>query len=239
MTFFVNNMWRLGLTPDWFREIDTAFEAVSILVTFLIAIASYKFYTLTKEKKYLWFSASFFTIAVSYIFKILTNIIVYSEQGIGQELLGKYTLTYQYIQEYYYFEIFGTLAFRFAMLLGLFGLYWIICKCKDRKSIPLTIFLLFLTTIFSNIQYIAFHGTAALLLGAIIWQYYQLDKSIKQSFQRAGPPLAFAILFLSQLIFSILFLTPHIYVIAETVQLLGFLVLLYGYFQLWKAGAVQ
>jgi hypothetical protein len=232
-------MWRLGLTPDWFREIDTAFEAVSILVTFLIAAAAYKFYTLTKEKKYLWFSVSFFMISISYIFKILTNIIVYNEYGLGREVLGKYTLTYQYVQEYYYFEIFGTLAFRFAMLLGLFGLYHLICKCKDIKSIPIIIFLLFLMTIFSNIQYFAFHGTAALFLGVIVWHYYQTSKATKQSFQRVGPPLAFAILFLSQLIFSLLFLTPHIYVIAETVQLLGFLVLLYAYFQLWKTVAVQ
>ncbi len=239
MAFFVNNMWRLGLTPDWFQEIDTAFEAVSIIVTFLIAVAAYKFYSLTKEKKYLWFSISFFAIAISYLFKILTNIIVYSEQGIGQELLGKYTLTYQYVQEYYYFEIFGTLIFRFAMLLGLFGLYYIICKCKDFKSISIIVFLLFLTTIFSNIQYFAFHGTAALFLGFIVWHYYQANKAMKQTFQRIGPPLAFAILFFSQLTFSLLFLTPHVYVVAETVQLIGFLVLLYSYFQLWKTGAMQ
>ena len=222
-------MWRLGLTPDWFKDIDTGFEIVSILVTLLIAAASYKFYKLTNEQKYKWFSLSFFAITAAYVFKILTNIIVYNEQWIGQEILGKYTMTYQYVHEYYYFEIFGTIAFRFLMLVGLFGLYYIICKCKDKKTIPIIVFLLILTTIFSTVQYFAYHLTAALLLGMIMWQYYKNWKK----YPKAGHTfVAFALLFVSQIIFSLLFITPKIYVLAEIVQLTGFLFLLYNYFKL-------
>ena len=222
------NMWRLGLTPDWFREIDTGFEIVSIIVTFLIAVSAYKFYKLTNEKTYKWFSLSFFAMSLAYIFKILTNIVVYNEEWIGKEILGKYTMTYQYVHEYYYFEIFGTIAFRFLMLVGLFGLYYIICKCKDKKTIPIMLFLLFFTTMFSNVQYFAFHLTAALMLAMIVYQYYQNKKL------QTGPARAFAFLLLSQIIFSLLFLTSHIYVIAEIFQLFGFLLLLQTYLKLVK-----
>ncbi len=224
--------YQLGITPDWFRDIDTGFELISIFVTFIIAATAYKFYKLTDEERYKWFSVSFFLIAVSYFFKIFTNIIVYNEQ-LGTQTLGKFIYTVQYIHEYYYFEIIGTLAFRFFMLLGLFGLYYIICKCQDLKSIPLIILLIFLTTIFSNIQYFAFHITAAMLFGLIVWQYYlNIKVQKKQLLTARSPVVAFGALLLSQLIFSLLFLTPKIYVIAEIVQLIGFLLLLYNYIQL-------
>ena len=224
--------YQLGLTPDWFQDIDTLFEAVSILVTFLLALTTYRFYKLTDEKKYKWFSVSFFLIMISYIFKIFTNVIVYNEQ-LGTKVLGEYLYTVQYVHEYYYFEIFGTLAFRFFMLLGLFGLYYIICRCQDRKSIPLILFLLFITTIFSNIQYFAFHLTTALLLGMVVWQYYSLCKQQKKKIMHiSNPMIAFSVLLLSQLIFGLLFLTPKLYVYAETIQMIGFLLLLYNYIRL-------
>ena len=231
--FFDNNMYyQLGLTPEWFKDIDTLFEFVSIVVTFLLAAATYKFYKLTEETKYKWFSASFFLIMISYVFKILTNIIVYNEQ-LGTQVLGKYTYTVQYMHEYYYFEIFGTLAFRFLMLVGLFGLYYIICRCQDRKTIMLMIFLLFFTTIFSNIQYFTYHLTAALLLAVIVHQYYELCRQQKKKlFHFSNPMIAFGALLLSQIVFSLLFLTPKIYVFAEIIQLFGFLLLLYNYIRM-------
>jgi hypothetical protein len=227
-------MYQLGITPDWFQEIDTLFEAISILVTFFIGLTAYKFYRLTTEEKYKWFSVSFLLISFSYLFKILTNFFVYNEEQVRHTLEG-YTYVVNYVHEYYYLEIFGTLAFRFLMLVGLFGLYYIITKSQDKKSIPLVLFLLFFTTIFSNVQYFAFHLTAALLLGLIVWQYYELCRQQKKTFTFCNPLVAFSILFMSQIIFSLLFLTPKVYVIAEIVQLFGFLLLLYNYVRLvWK-----
>ncbi len=227
-------MYQLGITPYWFQEIDTLFEAVSILVTFLIALTAYKFYRLTTEEKYKWFSASFLLIALGYVFKILTNFFVYNEQQVRQTL-GQYTYTLNYIHEYYYIEIFGTLAFRFLMLMGLFGLYYLINKCQDKKTIPIITFLIFLTTIFSNVQYFAFHLTAALILGLVVWQYYDSCKKQKKTLTLCNPIVAFGFLFVSQLIFALLFLTPKVYVIAEIIQLFGFLLLLYNYMRLvWK-----
>lgn len=222
-------VYQLGITPDWFQDIDTLFEAVSIIITFLIGATVYKFYKLTAEKKYQWFSVSFFLIALAYVFKILTNIIVYNEET-GTKILGQFTYTVKYIHEYYYFEIFGTLAFRFVMLLGLFGLYYLICKCQDKKSIPIIVFLLFFTTIFSTVEYFAFHLTAALFLFFIVLQYCENCKKMKKDAWRiTNPVFAFSVLLLSQLIFTLLFLTPKVYVVAEIVQLLGFLFLLYNY----------
>ncbi len=222
--------YQLGITPDWFKDIDTGFEVVSLIATFLIAATAYKFYKLTDEVRYKWFSASFFLISISYFFKILTNIIVYNEEW-GTKTLGLFTYTVQYVHEYYYFEIFGTLAFRFLMLVGLFGLFYIICKCQDQKSVFIIIFLIFMTTIFSNIQYFAFHLTAALLLGLIVWQlYYNMRE--QQTITVRTPIIAFSVLLISQLLFGLLFLTPEMYVIGEVVQLFGFLLLLYNYIQL-------
>lgn len=227
-------MYQLGITPEWFQEIDTLFEAISIFVTFLIAFTAYKFYKLAGEEKYKWFSISFFLIALAYIFKILTNFFVYNEEQVRQTL-GGYTYIVSYIHEYYYIEIFGTLAFRFFMLIGLFGLYYIINKCQDKKTIPIIVFLIFLTTIFSNVQYFAFHLTAALILGLIVWQYYDSCKRQKKTFTLCNPVIAFSALFLSQLIFALLFLTPKVYVVAEIIQVFGFLLLLYNYVWLvWK-----
>ena len=227
--------YQLGITPDWFKDIDTGFEFVSLIATFLIAATAYKFYKLTDEKRYKWFSVSFSIISLSYLFKILTNLVVYNEQW-GTRTLGKFVYTVQYMHEYYYFEIVGTLVFRFLMLLGLFGLYYLICRCQDKKTIPIVVFLLILTTIFSNIQYFAFHLTAAVILSLIVYQYYQNYKAMKKkkmTFQ--NPLIAFSVLLISQLIFALLFLNPKVYVVAEIVQLVGFLLLLYNYIQLVRS----
>ncbi|MFA6888796.1 MAG: hypothetical protein WC254_04855 [Candidatus Woesearchaeota archaeon] len=227
-------MYQLGLTPDWFQDIDTLFELISIIVTVLIATIAYKFYRLSSEEKYKWFSLSFLLIAVGYIFKILTNFFVYNEQLITHTL-GLYTYTVQYIQEYYYIEIFGTLAFRFFMLVGLFSLYYLVNKCQDKKTIPLVLFLILITTIFSTVQYFAFHLTAALILGLIVWQYSDICKKLKKTLTLCNPIVAFGVLFISQLVFALLFLTPKIYVVAEVIQLCGFLLLLYNYISMmWR-----
>ena len=187
-----------------------------------------KFYQTLGGKLLLWF------LGLSLVPMLVLSIVSYrtASTSLREQIFSKLSAVSDIKKrqiEYYFFEIFGTMGFRFFMLLGLFGLFYLICKCKDKKSIPIIILLFFLITIFGRWVYFSFHITAALILAMIVWQYYQNWRRTKKA---CYPFWAFAILLLSQIIFCLLFLTPKVYVIAETVQLGGFLLLLYCYIKL-------
>ncbi|MEM4244783.1 MAG: hypothetical protein QXR60_01075, partial [Candidatus Nanoarchaeia archaeon] len=223
---------RLVFSPSWFVGIDNIFELVTVFVTLLIAIYSHKLYKFTKENSYRLFSYSFFLISISYLVKILMDIsIYYPKMKIIRA--GAFTFITQTFQRFEAYYAVGFFVERFLLLLGLLGIFFVLHKVKDKKVGFLLIYLAFVSALFGNYLFHIFHITTSLLLLYICYYYYKnySKNRSKNSFLVAS---SFFLIFVSQIIFITLLIHPIMYVIGESVQLLGYLILLFTFISILK-----
>jgi len=218
-------MITLIFSPRWFYGYDIIFEALAVIVTLIIGLYGLRIYRFSKERVYKYFGLSFLAFAAAFIAKIAMNFVLYNPTAvkttmetmdITQRLLAKSNLILQA----------GYDVHRFLYLFALLGIYWIISKSQDIEHRGLFIYMLLIITLFSFNTYYVFHLTAAIMLLFIV-------KHFKNICQRKGALinahlnfLAFALILLSQLVFIFIFLNNAIYVVAEVVQLLGFIIFL-------------
>ncbi|MBU0457280.1 MAG: hypothetical protein KKD75_04010, partial [Nanoarchaeota archaeon] len=70
-------MFRLFLTPGWFNGYDLLFESIALVVAMLIAVYSWRVYSLNKDNKFAYFSLAFILVSLSLIFKMFTQGVLY------------------------------------------------------------------------------------------------------------------------------------------------------------------
>ncbi|MBW3010898.1 hypothetical protein KY326_01625 [Candidatus Woesearchaeota archaeon] len=221
-------MLRFLFSPEWFYNIDSIFEFVTVIVAILVAVYSYKCFRLSRDQKYKWFSLSFAGIAAGFLAKIMTNFTLYHEV-VKTKAVGLLVLTSRYVQRDIFFLSTTTFFYHLLILLGLLGLYLCIYKSyKQKQDIFILLFLAFISTVGSHYRYQVFHITAAVLLFFIFRHFYKnyLKKMTKNTLLVA---LAFCLLLISQILFTFIGLDPQLYVIGEVIQLVGFVLLLATY----------
>ena len=223
-------MVTLIFSPPWFYGIDALFEFFAVLATALLSFYSYKLYSFNKRTSYKYFSFSFLLISLSFIFKIITNMIIYFPV-LKQHTIGFFTITYRIVTETNVVAILGLFIYHLLMLLGLFGIYWIIGKSREKNKFLLLLYFVVLSAFFSTSSYLIFHITAAVFLVYISYLYYTTYYEKKKTTTYLVF-LSFFLLFLSQIIFIFIFLDLRIYVFGEIIQLAGYLLLLYEYYLL-------
>lgn len=219
-------MIRFVFSPDWFLGIDSLFELVTVLVAFLIGVYSYKVYKFTKENSYKFFSYAFFLISFSYIIKILMSVSVYYPVTKIVKV-GVFTFVTHTFKRLDLLYIIGFFTIRFLLLLGLIGLFMVLQKEEDRKHAFLLVYLAFISALLSNYLTNIFHVTASLILMLIFVYYYNnyLKYKSRNSFFVAS---SFFLIFISQIVFILMSVHPLFYVIGESVQLLGYALLLFA-----------
>ena len=72
-------MFNLFSTPAWFNGIDLIFDSIVLVIALLIAGYSWKIYKTTSENKFGYFSLAFGLISLSFIFKLITYGVLYSD----------------------------------------------------------------------------------------------------------------------------------------------------------------
>ena len=214
--------------PDWFASKDIIIHGFNVLVLLIIAAFSVRFYFLKKQdnKNYLFFAASFILLAISFLWKIVTDITVIYEI-INVKQVGILDVTFKTIYTEKVLFVAGHLAHYLFLLLGLYILYVVL----NRKSTMNHLFILYfiiITTIFSNFSYFIFHLTALVLLMGIAYRYFLIYKSNKRKSTKLLFT-SFCILALSQVLFMPVKLYVNIYIAAQIVQLIGFLILLIAF----------
>lgn len=228
-------------SPRWFWGIDAIFESIAILATALLSFYAYKLYKFTKKSSHKYFSLSFLMLSLAFLAKVITNLFLYFP-GL-RKTVDFFILRYYILSNTNLIYAAGNLAYRFLMLLGLLGIFWIIGKSREKNK--LLILLYFISaisfiSIFSAITsyfifelYPLFHITAALFLAYISYFYYSnyLKKKKDTTFRIF---LSFLLIFLSQLVFIFVLIDLRTYVIAEFLQLAGYFLLLYEYSLLTK-----
>jgi hypothetical protein len=223
----------LVYSPKWFYGRDIFIDIISTLVLILIIFFTTKAYFLTKKKNYFFFSASFFLIFLSLLGKILMNFTIYNEI-VDTRHYGFATLTYEKIisSDNLYFA--GFLCYRVFTLFGLYLLYSI----YHKQSLGNTIFvflLIILSMYYSHSSSFIFYFLTFILLVLISIQYFKKYKENRHSNTKLLI-YSFSIIAISQLISIFIKTNLLFYVIAEVIQLIGYIILLFTFFRVLKYG---
>jgi hypothetical protein len=221
-------------SPKWFYGLDSIIELIAVIVSVLLVYYSYKCFQLTKENKYVYFSTAFLSLTFAFIAKITGTLAIYkptiTRSALGSTIHQTFSsLTPSYINALLF------VAYIFFMLLGFMILFLIISKLrwKNQRVIVLFAYFVFLATWISVIHYQLFYLTSFVLLLLITNSYYQNYREIKS--EKAGfVVVAFGILLVSQAFFVFAIYSGIIYVLAELIQLLGFVYLLIPFILIFK-----
>jgi|TARA_Y100000031_G_scaffold151058_1_gene191534 hypothetical protein len=220
--------------PKWFYGFDSIIESIAVIISVLLVYYSYRCFKLTREKKYLYFSTAFFSLTLGFIAKIVGVLTIYNP-GITRTAIGSSVhQTFTNLTPYNINAI-ALVIHYFFMLLGFMILFLIISKLtwKNQRVIVLLVYFVFLATWISIIHYQLFYLTSFVLLLLITYSYYQNYNEIKSEKARFVL-IAFSVLLISQALFIFIIYSRTIYVLAELVQLLGFMYLLIPFILIFK-----
>lgn len=141
------------------------------------------------------------------------------------EIIGQVILqTGDALRSYDVFSNLTFAAFGFLHLLGLYYLYSVYQKNQSKSSMFLIGYFIIITTYFSHLNYYIFHITAFIFLSLITALYINRYKENGYENTRLLG-ISFGVIALSQILFIFTSLGTEFYIIGETIQLMGYLLL--------------
>jgi len=224
----------LVYSPQWFYGKDIIIDVFSIVTLFLVSFFSFRYYLLTRNKKNLILTSSFFLMGVSFLAKIITNFTLYYDFEVKRRI-GDLILTYHVAKGTDLLFNLGFLSFRLLTLFGLYLLYLMLQKKVYKREVLLVSFFIIITTYFSSLKYFVFYLSALLFLWLIAYQYHEKYRKNKLKNTKLLV-MSFSVLAVSQALFILIPIDKMFYVIAEIVQLAGYLLLLVTFISVLKHG---
>lgn len=226
-------MVKLVYSPEWFYGKDIIIDIVSVFVLLLIAFFSARYYSITKNKNYLFLALSFALLAASFMFKIFMNVNIYYKI-VETKPLGIITATYQTMIASGYLFFSSFLLYRTLTLFAVYFLYLIHHK-SSWSNYLLMAYLIFISTYFTYKEYYIFHLTLLIMLVLVTIDYAR--KYLKQKhFSTKLVAFSFGVIAISQLFFILVDLGSQFYVIGELVQLIGYASLLFTFVTVLRYG---
>jgi len=221
-------------SPKWFYGFDSIIELIAIIVSVLLVYYSYKCFKLTKENKYLYFSTAFLSLTLGFIAKIFGTLVIYKPTVTRTALGSSIHQTFTKLTPYD-INALAFITYFFFTLLGFMILFLIISRLtwRNQRVIALLIYFVFLATWISVIHYQLFYLTTFVLLLLITYSYYNNYRKVKSEKARFVL-IAFGTLLVSQAFFVFIIYSRTIYVLAELLQLLGFVYLLIPFIWIFK-----
>jgi hypothetical protein len=225
-------MIRFAFSPGWFSPIDSFFELLALIVLVLISLYAWKCYRTFEIKNYRHLAYAFFSLVAAFIFKIGSNIIILYDR-VRVATVGNVDVTVHQIVKSEAFSHIGTTMHYFFFLLGLLMLYTIIYKQTHKPTSILLTFFIIITTLFSYRTFFVFYLTSAFILGFIFVKYWRnyREKKAKNTLLLA---LAFLVLMISHLVFIFVNIDLQFYVVAEVLQLFGFILMLLAFISIFR-----
>lgn len=218
--------------PQWFYKWEAIIDFISVFVLSLIAIFSISYYAINKKNRnYFYLGLSFLLIALSFIFKMLSNLIIYS-RVLKTGKVGFITISYEVINSTN-FHFAGLLVYRTLTVLGLYTLYLIHKRKQPRTNILITLTLLLILVYFSQYNYHLFHIISLIFLSCITFEYYEIYGKNK-SFLTKLVVCSYGLIAMSEFLFIFVRIDTLIYIIAELIQLIGYLILLFTFIKVRK-----
>ncbi|MFA5259346.1 MAG: hypothetical protein WC402_04715 [Candidatus Pacearchaeota archaeon] len=219
------------LTLGNFYGIDSLFEFLVIIVASIISLYSYKVYSMLKNKNFKYFSFAFLFIAISFIFKILSNLTILHRVEIANlNSVIVITSQFQYMR---LIQFASFIIYKALYLLGALLLFFIATKTKKQNKI-MFVYLSVLVIILSIFMNFVFYLTLVFILTFLTSYYYENYKKnrLTNSFLVF---LGFLLLSISQLVLIFSSFRPIIDIFGEILMLAGFLVLLINQIKIKKA----
>ncbi|MFH1455553.1 MAG: hypothetical protein ABIF40_01235 [archaeon] len=209
--------------PQWFYGIGSGFEIILGFVAFLIAMLSLKAFKLSTDKKYYYFSFSFFLISLAYF---LTGV---SKFAMLTHVLNQLTAILQQFDFIFFLHV---LLIIFAYMILLI----ITLKInRNKKAIGLLFGVSLLFVAFSYQYFLKFHLVLLLLLFFLALKYFE-NAADKKTINSGLVFTAFYFLMIGQVFALCVILMPGLVILGELFQLLGFLMLFGMFVKVLKHG---
>jgi hypothetical protein len=212
-----------SLSLGKFYGIDSLIEILIVIVASIISLYSHKIYKIVKEQNYRFFSWAFLLIAISFIFKILSNFTIYQRikiQGIN--------FVYTVLSQPNYVPILDFISFtlyKIFYLLGFLILFLILTKTENKQKVFLFIYLSILAILFSIYFNFVFHITLVLILVFLTIHFYENHKNHRTT-NTFLVFIAFLIILISHLVMIFSDMDHLDYMFAEGLLLIASLSLL-------------
>jgi hypothetical protein len=218
-------MAHLVYSPVWFYGKDIFIDIVSVLVLLLISFFTLQYYRInTKNKNYLYLTISFFVLAVSFVFKILTNFTIYYHV-LETMRFGSVTLTYLSMEPTNILHFIGFTSYRLLTLAGLSGIYFTYQKNRCCSNFILVGLLVLIVAYFSSVAYHTFHLVSLIFMFFITLEFYKNYKKSRNETAKLAL-YSFAIITSSHLFHMLVTFNLWLYVVGELIQLAGYITLL-------------
>lgn len=234
-TFYYSMVYWLDFvySPPGFYGKDIAIDIISAVVVLLIGLFAFRNFLLDKKNyRHLLLSSAFVVLGGSFLVKIITNIMSHHQVGLSRYLTGLIIPTL--IPKYSLLPAAGFLIYATLTLFGFYLLYALTSE-KDifRFDYLIIAYFIIIFTYFTRFNYSLFYLTAVLFLLAITRRYY-LSYKKSQYKNTLLLCLSFAVITISQLVFIFTTSNHALYVAAELIQLIGYLLLLYTFVMVLK-----
>jgi hypothetical protein len=225
-------MYELLYGPSWFAAGEGIIEGLSAFVVLLIAFFAWRYYTINPDNKnYLIITVSFALMAAAFVAKAISHAVIPGVLSNAQPGINLVTAELLHNSPNF-FTLF--LGYRFLLIYALFLLY-VMYQGPSRMNHVLIAFLLFVTTYFSRSSYSVYHLTALMLTGFIMYTYFLMYQRNKHPVTRLLF-VSFFILAWSRLFYLLVSVKSAFYVVAEVLQLMAFILLLYTFMGVVRHG---
>src|SRR3989344_6838976 len=205
--------WTASLNgPTWFMGMDSVMQGLFVVVTLMIYFMSMKAYRFSKDPKYKHFGWGFAFISLAYFILSVSNLAI---------VTAFYDGTVRGIN----FGNLFYLAHIFFTLVGYSVLLLVSMKVRSKKLAVLMFAFISLFVLFSYQYYVKYHIVSLFLLFFIAYQFfenYQKRKSINSGLVFTS----FYLLAISEILFLATVYMQLLYVVANVLQLIGYLAML-------------
>lgn len=204
-----------------FYGIDSVIDSLIVVVALLISFQSWRIHALVREKNFKYFSAAFFLIGLSYLFKVFANV-----TSVHRVIIQDANFVVVILQQFGYMQLlyFITFTIHKALLVGGFLiLFLIFTKTEKRETILVFFYLSFLAILLSIYYDAIFRLTLIVLLVALAVHFYRNHQRIRST-NSLLVFVAFSLIALSN-VTGIFQSCYACYLINEIILLVGFSVL--------------
>ena len=202
------------LTLGKYYGLDSLLELLSILVSGVISYYSYRIYKIVNDKNFKYFSIAFLLIAVSFLFKIFSNLTLLHQTKIT---------THNFV--FVVTNFFSFILYKIFYLSGFIVLFLIAVGIRKREGFLLPVYLGLITVLFSIYFNFIFYLTITFILAYLATHFYKNYERVR-TLNSILVFLGFLFIFLGNLIFVFIDVSSLSYPIGEALTFLGFLVLL-------------
>jgi len=219
-------------SPKWFFGLDGSFELIAAVITLIVAIAAWKIWRMTKERRHGWFSLAFIFLSAGMAARGIADLVIEKVVTCAPALRealpaapGMTRTAFVFIAGYLSNILFTLVAFIILVCLAF--------RIRD-KAIALLLFLLVIPTLMISASYfLSYYWLSMILLAFIAFGHYRHCRETKKG---KTVTMAFIFLGLAQVQFmlsAVNALTPFVkdivYVTAHSTQILGFLMILLAF----------